>query len=328
MSNTKILDIIPINTLNKLIKSFNAATGFPVCVLDSDLKVVAEIGNTDLYEDIICKTSIGASRCAFVREELTLQSAKACKPVTLSPMCGLYETAVPCILKNEGVGAIIIGPVFNDTPSDIALKKSADELLCEQSRFIAAASKIKIVKKNFVDAQVDMLFSMITALMEKQAETSALKEKNAQLSKNEEELNNIHKILSENETISNSITKRFEVLDKLTSDATAQLEDTTDTVKVIQNIAMNTRILGFNASIEASRAKESGKGFGVIAQEVRSLADVSKSSAEKIEQIINTITEITSEMRSTVVDTGEMVKQSSDNTTDISGILNNMRTKQ
>ena len=328
MSNKKISEIISINTLNKLIKSFNSATGFPVCVLDSDLKVVAEIGNTELYENIICKTSIGASRCAFVREELTLQSTKAGRPVTLSPMCGLYETAVPCILKNEGIGSIIIGPVFNDAPSDIALKKSADELLCEQSRFISSASKIKVIKKNFVDIQVDMLFTMINALLEKEAEVAVLKEKNIILTKNEDELNHIHKILGENETISNSITKHFEVLDKLTSDATAQLEDTAETVKVIQTIAMNTRILGFNASIEASRAKESGKGFGVIAQEVRSLADTSKSSAEKIEEIINTITAITNEMRTTVVNTGEMVKQSSENTTDISGILNNMRTKQ
>ena len=42
-------------------------------------------------------------------------------------------------------------------------------------------------------------------------------------------------------------------------------------------------------SIEASRARESGKGFGVIAQEVRTLAETSHESSEKIENAMKTI---------------------------------------
>ena len=52
---------------------------------------------------------------------------------------------------------------------------------------------------------------------------------------------------------------------------------------------MNTRILGFNAYIEAARAKEYGKSFGVITQEIRDLADRSKESADKIEDSMTNI---------------------------------------
>ena len=73
---------------------------------------------------------------------------------------------------------------------------------------------------------------------------------------------------------------------------------------------MNTRILGFNASIEASRAKESGKGFGVIAQEVRSLADTSKSSADKIESKMKAIGGFASQLDESVSSAKKMMEDS------------------
>ena len=88
---------------------------------------------------------------------------------------------------------------------------------------------------------------------------------------------------------------------------------------------MNTRILGFNASIEASRAKESGKGFGVIAQEVRSLADVSKNSAEKIEEIIQSITETTSQIRTTIMETSNAVTQTFESMNSMTELLEKMK---
>ena len=82
---------------------------------------------------------------------------------------------------------------------------------------------------------------------------------------------------------------KFDDLAGIADKCVSEVKTTNETVKVIKDIALNTRILGFNASIEASKAKESGKGFGVIAQEVRSLADTSKSSADKIESKMKSI---------------------------------------
>lgn len=67
------------------------------------------------------------------------------------------------------------------------------------------------------------------------------------------------------------------------------IEQVTMLADVILNIAKKTNILSLNASIEAARAGEEGKGFTVVAEEIRKLADDSNRSAERIKQFTEDI---------------------------------------
>ena len=55
---------------------------------------------------------------------------------------------------------------------------------------------------------------------------------------------------------------------------------------MITEIASQTNLLSLNASIVAARAGENGKGFSVVADEIRNLSEQSRLSAEKIENIV------------------------------------------
>ena len=100
------------------------------------------------------------------------------------------------------------------------------------------------------------------------------------------------------ESINNSkrmITKQLEEVEltiNISSDLEKAASQIEQTVQLIKRIANQTNLLGFNASIEAARAGEAGRGFTVVAQEVKRLADESRKSVELIRELIQGIQDV------------------------------------
>lgn len=74
-----------------------------------------------------------------------------------------------------------------------------------------------------------------------------------------------------------------------TKESGKRVQETNQILELIKDIAAQTNLLGLNAAIEAARVGDAGRGFGVVANEIRKLATSSAESIKDIVGIINMI---------------------------------------
>jgi len=115
-------------------------------------------------------------------------------------------------------------------------------------------------------------------------------------------------------TLATGVSDAAEVIRKLEADT----DQVRNVLEVIKGIADQTNLLALNAAIEAARAGEQGRGFAVVADEVRSLASKTQESTEEINITINNLISASKEAV-TVMDKGTEQAQVSVSNSELAG---------
>jgi len=116
---------------------------------------------------------------------------------------------------------------------------------------------------------------------------------------------NIEQSLSITNALSNTVRESTDTVQKVAEQAT----NIVTVLEVIRGIADQTNLLALNAAIEAARAGEQGRGFAVVADEVRTLAQRTQESTHEIQSIIEGLQQGSNESVAVMTRAGEMVEQ-------------------
>lgn len=112
-----------------------------------------------------------------------------------------------------------------------------------------------------------------------------------------------------------------EVLEAIGKEVMAQVKKTDTILGFIHEVADTSNLLGLNAAIEAARAGDHGRGFSVVAEEIRKLSIKSAQAVKEIREILGTINEKVLLMEEKVIETVALSEEQAAATQEISAAM-------
>ena len=307
MKLLEIADIVDLSLLQKFQDNFAIGMDCASVTVDRDGNPITRPSSyTRFCDGFVHKSKIGDSRCAASHNRMGQQAALTGRPFVGPCHAGLIDFAAPIIIHGELIGTVLGGQLLSEKPKEDVYRKIAQEIETSENGLVDAVNKVNIADMKNINAAAEVLFIVMNTL----ADNGYTRVKLEVLAKKlADKFVEISATLEELAASAVSISEQQQGLNGEISQVKTFTEEINQVLKDITKIALNTKLLGFNASIEAAHAGEVGKGFAVVAEEIQNLSESSRETADHIlqltEQIKKSIDSTVTQSQSTLYTTEE-----------------------
>ncbi|HHV13494.1 MAG TPA: chemotaxis protein [Clostridiales bacterium] len=286
-ADIKLTEVISVEVLQKLQDAFSKATG--VASLTTDINgtpITKGSGHTDFCMKLSRGSEKGLHRCIKSDVFGGAESARAGKPVVYYCSNGLMDFGAPIMINGKQIGSILGGQILPYPPDKDKFTKIAQEIGVDPKEYLAALEKVKIVPEEQIQAAAELLYLVAGELSKSGFQSYCMKKMSAHLHKS---VLQMMATIEELTASASEVTNNQNILNEEISNVKKVLGQINDVSVSIKNIADETNLLGLNASIEAARAGDAGRGFNIVAEMIRSLSKDSKDTVGRIKQFTSQI---------------------------------------